>query len=145
MSPAEIKSRAPAVIGPRKSESDENGKEEQRWTSGLPSTKPTISPWLLEPSSKLLGFTSTKELPKHADIVVVGSGITGAFAAHFLKEGWAKDLSVVMLDAREACWGSSGQVSLLQPMGNLDACSSSMRYTIAKKKKKNRQEGQASC
>ncbi|ELQ43426.1 hypothetical protein M0657_004582 [Pyricularia oryzae] len=109
MSPAEIKSRAPAVIGPRKSESDENGKEEQRWTSGLPSTKPTISPWLLEPSSKLLGFTSTKELPKHADIVVVGSGITGAFAAHFLKEGWAKDLSVVMLDAREACWGSSGQ------------------------------------
>ncbi|TLD06645.1 uncharacterized protein PgNI_08502 [Pyricularia grisea] len=109
MSPAEKKSMLSAIICSSRPEPAGHCKEEQRCTSGLPTAEPSISPWLLEPSSKLMGFRSTEDLPEHADIVIVGSGITGAFAAHFLKEGWAKDLSVVMLDAREACWGSSGQ------------------------------------
>jgi choline dehydrogenase-like flavoprotein len=53
-------------------------------------------------------------LPKEADIVIVGSGITGTSAARFLAEdGRAKGKSVVMLEAREACWGATGRVSCI--------------------------------
>ncbi|RYP43028.1 hypothetical protein DL768_010113 [Monosporascus sp. mg162] len=76
--------------------------------SGLPVDNPTESYWLKEPSEKLLGHRTTEQLPRTADVVIVGSGITGAFAAHFLKE---KDpnLDIVMLEAREACWGATGR------------------------------------
>ncbi|EJT80441.1 hypothetical protein GGTG_00440 [Gaeumannomyces tritici R3-111a-1] len=70
--------------------------------AGLPCANATLSPWLKEPSKRLLGHRSTAELPGSADVVVVGSGITGAFAAHFLKAGAARGQSVVMLEAREA-------------------------------------------
>ena len=45
-----------------------------------------------------------------SDIVIVGTGITGAFAAHFLKRGAAAKSSVLVLEAREACWGATGRV-----------------------------------
>ncbi len=77
----------------------------------LPSKDSTASFWHREPSKILLGHRTTKELPTHADIVIVGSGITGASAARFLAEDpRAKDLHVVMLEAREACWGATGRV-----------------------------------
>lgn len=78
--------------------------------AGLPVDNPTKSYWLTEPSEMLLGHCTTKELPQAADVVIVGSGITGAFAAHCLKE---KDpnLNIVMLEAREACSGATGRVS----------------------------------
>ena len=59
----------------------------------------------------MLGHRTTIELPPYADIAIVGSGITGASAARFLAEDKrAKDLDVVILDAREACWGATGRV-----------------------------------
>ncbi|PVH92084.1 FAD dependent oxidoreductase [Periconia macrospinosa] len=76
--------------------------------SGLPVANPTNSYWLKEPSEKLLGHRTTTELPHKVDVVIVGSGITGAFAAHSLmeqKSGW----DVVILEAREACSGASGR------------------------------------
>ncbi|KAI1762380.1 FAD dependent oxidoreductase [Hypoxylon sp. FL1150] len=76
--------------------------------SGLPVDSPTKSYWHREPSEKLIGHRTTKELPRSADVVIVGSGITGSFAAHFLKEK-RPDLSIVMLEAREACWGATGR------------------------------------
>ncbi|RYP75253.1 hypothetical protein DL769_003864 [Monosporascus sp. CRB-8-3] len=76
--------------------------------SGLPVDNPTESYWLKEPSEKLLGHRTTEQLPRTADIVIVGSGITGAFAAHFLKEK-NPDLDIVMLEAREACCGATGR------------------------------------
>ncbi|KAI1463964.1 FAD dependent oxidoreductase [Daldinia caldariorum] len=76
--------------------------------SGLPVDNPTKSYWHKEPSSKLLGHRTTKELPRSADVVIVGSGITGSFAAHFLKEK-QPDLNVVMVEAREACSGATGR------------------------------------
>ncbi|KAI4863063.1 FAD dependent oxidoreductase [Hypoxylon rubiginosum] len=76
--------------------------------SGLPVDNPTKSYWHREPSEKLLDHRTTKELPRSADVVIVGSGITGSFAAHFLKEK-RPDLNVVMLEAREACWGATGR------------------------------------
>ena len=123
--------------------------------AGLPSPNPSKSYWLQDPSEILLGYRSTEALPDEADVVVVGSGITGAFAAHFLKnglegrkglkgglegrggcgldgkgegvgendgEGGGEDRGevkgegegtgerVVMLEAREACFGATGRV-----------------------------------
>jgi hypothetical protein len=78
--------------------------------SGLPVPNSTNSYWHKEPSRKLYGHRTTKDLPETADIIVVGSGITGSFAAHFLKNGDARDAKVVMLEAREACWGATGRV-----------------------------------
>lgn len=56
------------------------------------------------------------------DVVVVGSGIVGAFAAwRLLQDGQGGELSgarrnvqnVLMLEAREACWGATGRVGSL--------------------------------
>ena len=54
---------------------------------GLPSPNPTKSYWLKELSPVLEGHRTTEELPGRADVVVVGSGVTGAFAGWFLKMG----------------------------------------------------------
>ncbi|KAJ9156317.1 tRNA 5-methylaminomethyl-2-thiouridine biosynthesis bifunctional protein MnmC [Pleurostoma richardsiae] len=77
--------------------------------AGLPVPNSTKSYWHTEPSEKLLGHRTTPELPATADIVIVGSGMTGSWAAHFLKHGKAAHQSVVMLEAREACWGATGR------------------------------------
>lgn len=95
--------------------------------SGLPVPKPTESYWLREPSEELLGHRSTRDLPAITDVVIIGSGITGAFAAHFLFEKWLAEeetaqqgaaggdsRDVVMLEAREACSGATGRVSLAE-------------------------------
>ncbi|EQL02963.1 FAD dependent oxidoreductase [Ophiocordyceps sinensis CO18] len=72
----------------------------------LPTPNSTLSYWLLDPSRKLLGHRTTEGLPSTADVVIIGSGITGTFAARQLVEGGR---GVVMLDAREACWGATGR------------------------------------
>ena len=82
----------------------------------LPSQRSTTSFWHKEPSKTLLGIHSTEELPQNADVVIVGSGIAGAFAAWELLKGGDGNgngiKSLVMLEAREACWGATGRVSL---------------------------------
>jgi hypothetical protein len=91
--------------------------------AGLPSRNPSRSYWLREPDAALVGYRGTAELPETADVVVVGSGITGGFAARFLLEGEGvgkggkgegegEGLRVVMLEAREVCSGATGRVSL---------------------------------
>ncbi|KAM4054535.1 FAD dependent oxidoreductase [Hirsutella rhossiliensis] len=72
----------------------------------LPTLNSTHSYWHRDPSKKLLGHRTTESLPSTADVVVVGSGITGTFAARELVAGGR---GVVMLDAREACWGATGR------------------------------------
>ncbi|EHK47311.1 hypothetical protein TRIATDRAFT_154515 [Trichoderma atroviride IMI 206040] len=76
--------------------------------AGLPVDNPSKSYWLSEPSEMLLGHRTTKDLPQVADILIIGSGITGALAAHFVKQK-APNLNVTMLEAREACWGATGR------------------------------------
>lgn len=79
--------------------------------TSLPSSESTASFWHTEPSAFLLGHRTTPDLPSEVDIVIIGSGVTGASAARFLAEDErAKDLSIVMLDAREACWCATGRV-----------------------------------
>lgn len=85
--------------------------EQSPGRANLPSPKSTASFWHSEPSRFLLGHRTTPELPTSADVVIVGSGITGASAARFLAEDErSKDLHILMLEAREACWGATGRV-----------------------------------
>ncbi|KAI1190342.1 FAD dependent oxidoreductase [Nemania serpens] len=72
----------------------------------LPTPDSTHSYWHREPSKTLLDHRTTEDLPTTADVVVVGSGISAAFAARELVAGGR---SVVMLEAREACWGATGR------------------------------------
>lgn len=74
----------------------------------LPSLHPTESYWLRDLSEKLIGHCTTDELPSKADVVVIGSGITGTFAARELVNNGK---NVLMLEAREACSGATGRVS----------------------------------
>lgn len=78
----------------------------------LPTPNSTSSFWHTELSKILLGHRTTDHLPTKADVVIIGSGIAGAFAAHYLAAGeHGEDVEVVMLEAREACWGATGRVS----------------------------------
>ncbi|KAJ4155266.1 hypothetical protein LMH87_000522 [Akanthomyces muscarius] len=78
----------------------------QEGQAELPTPESTHSYWHHDPSPELLGHRTTDKLPDHADVVVVGSGITGTFAARELVEGGR---NVLMLEAREACWGATGR------------------------------------
>lgn len=82
--------------------------KQQRAT--IPTPTSTTSFWHSEPNEFLLGHRTTEELPAEADIVIVGSGITGTSAARYLAEDErAKGLSIVLLEAREACWCATGR------------------------------------
>ncbi|KAH7350695.1 FAD dependent oxidoreductase-like protein [Rhexocercosporidium sp. MPI-PUGE-AT-0058] len=78
--------------------------------ASLPTPNSTKSFWHSQPSEILLGHRTTEFLPTEADLVIVGSGLSGTSAAHFVHEDAAgKDIKVVMLEAREACWGATGR------------------------------------
>ncbi|KAK8915040.1 hypothetical protein H634G_08343 [Metarhizium anisopliae BRIP 53293] len=78
----------------------------EKGQSGLPTPDSTHSYWHREPSAVLLGHRTTEKLPPAADVIVVGSGITGAFAARELAN---EGRNVLLLEAREACWGATGR------------------------------------
>jgi hypothetical protein len=87
--------------------------------ASLPTANSTKSFWHSDPSTILLGHRTTASLPTEADVVIIGSGISGSSAAHFLREDdRGKDLRIVMLEAREACWGATGRVRLLSSLQN---------------------------
>ncbi|ELR01846.1 hypothetical protein VC83_06331 [Pseudogymnoascus destructans] len=84
----------------------------------LPTPESTASYWHKEPSKILLNHRTTKDLPPVVDVVIVGSGIVGAFAAwRLLQDAQDDELggtrgnaqNVLMLEAREACWGATGR------------------------------------
>ncbi|OMJ26235.1 putative oxidoreductase OrdL [Smittium culicis] len=91
---------------------------------GLPRKNPTRSVWLDE--NPLKTFKSTPSIPKYSDIVIIGSGLSGASIAHHLlvdestkiSDASSKDSergqrssrpSVAMFEAREACGGATGR------------------------------------
>jgi hypothetical protein len=73
----------------------------------LPRPDPTVSGWQ-NPPDAIADLRTTAELPETADVVIVGSGISGASIAFNLLE---KDpnLKVVMLEARQTCSGATGR------------------------------------
>ncbi|KAK5136688.1 hypothetical protein LTR08_002341 [Meristemomyces frigidus] len=84
----------------------------QHHPAALPTPTSSTSFWHTAPSPLLTAHRSTRALPPTADIVIIGSGMTGASAAHHLLTSTnppAPALAVVMLEAREACWGATGR------------------------------------
>ncbi|THU85948.1 FAD dependent oxidoreductase [Dendrothele bispora CBS 962.96] len=85
---------------------------------GLPVPNPCLSFWQRSTRySPLLNLNSQKSpnesgatpIPEHADVVIIGSGISGALTAYSLLTSPKAPKSVVMLEAREACSGASGR------------------------------------
>lgn len=79
--------------------------------SGLPTETSTSSYWHSEPNKFLQSHRSTPALPRDADVCIIGSGLTGSSVAQYLLNEFKFGGTVVMLEAREACWGASGRVS----------------------------------
>ena len=79
----------------------------------LPSKESSQSYWLEPADETLLGHRTTTDIPENADIVIIGSGIAGAQTARYIYEqeggAWLAGKKVVMLEAREACWGATGR------------------------------------
>ncbi|KAG9314934.1 FAD dependent oxidoreductase [Chiua virens] len=76
---------------------------------GLPVENPTRSLWMFPPSPIA---TYCSELPQYADVVIIGSGITGtSFAKTLLERANAEGKAPVllMLEARDACSGATGR------------------------------------
>ncbi|KAI0136940.1 FAD dependent oxidoreductase-domain-containing protein [Xylariales sp. AK1849] len=79
---------------------------------GLPVPNPTQSYWLEDPPYPELVNMKSAELPDQADIVVIGSGITGAaIARSVLQECQRKGETrkVVVVEARTLCSGATGR------------------------------------
>ncbi|KAI8983275.1 nucleotide-binding domain-containing protein [Trametes punicea] len=74
---------------------------------GLPVPNPTQSLWTFPPAPIPSG-TEPPHLPDYADIVVIGSGITGASVVYNLLAR-EQGLKIVMLEAREVCSGATGR------------------------------------
>lgn len=80
--------------------------------SDLPCPHSSSSFWHTEPNPFLLGHRTTPHLPSEADIVIIGTGITGASIAHHLtlsQLSTTKQLRILLLDAREVCSGATGR------------------------------------
>ena len=74
---------------------------------GLPREGPTISYWQVPPD-EIADLRCSEKLPEEADIVIVGSGISGATIAYnILSE--RPDKRIVLLEARQAASGASGR------------------------------------
>ncbi|KAF4456424.1 hypothetical protein F53441_1428 [Fusarium austroafricanum] len=76
---------------------------------GFPVPKPTSSYWLDNPPFPALCDIQDDELPPEADIVIIGSGITGAAVAKSLLELSGSKLRVVVCEARQICSGATGR------------------------------------
>jgi len=82
----------------------------QNKPASLPCTNSSASFWHSEPNQFLLNHHTTPDLPSKADIIIVGSGITGASVARYLtSDARAAGLDILLLEAREICWGATGR------------------------------------
>ncbi|OWZ50580.1 hypothetical protein C368_06725 [Cryptococcus neoformans 125.91] len=60
-------------------------------------------------NNPLLNHRTTEELPKEAEVVIIGSGISGSLCALSLLQSPDPPKSVVILEARELCSGATGR------------------------------------
>ncbi|WWC67801.1 uncharacterized protein I206_101714 [Kwoniella pini CBS 10737] len=68
--------------------------------------------WLCERDPVLQNARTTTELPRAVDVVIVGSGLTGAMTAYHLyaeAEKIGRRINVVMLEADEVCSGATAR------------------------------------
>ncbi len=78
--------------------------------SNMPSLPMRRVPYWQKEAHPLDGFQSNAKLPKHADVVIIGAGLTGGSAAlHIADEAKKRGLTVVMLDAGNVASQASGR------------------------------------
>jgi hypothetical protein len=78
----------------------------------LPVANRTESFWLTERDPLLQNAQTTKSLPRTADVVIVGSGLTGAMMSHHLYADariQGRKPSMVMLEAGEVCGSATAR------------------------------------
>ncbi|KAF9880305.1 putative FAD dependent oxidoreductase [Colletotrichum karsti] len=76
---------------------------------GLPVSNPSISYWQLPPLDGIADHQS-QQLPAEADVVIIGSGMSGtSIAWHLLKDNTTSPLRIAMIEARQACSGATGR------------------------------------
>lgn len=81
----------------------------------VPNRLPTF--WLSEPDPSLENARTTDELPPSVDVVIIGSGMSGAITAyHLFKDQDDASPSVLMLEAAETCSGATARNGELIPM-----------------------------
>lgn len=84
---------------------------------GIPIPNPCTPYWTIPPSP-ISSYGSDEDLPDYADVVVIGSGITGtSFVRTLLDEDLKANrngppLKVVMLEARDTCSGATARYVL---------------------------------
>lgn len=83
---------------------------------GLPVPNPTTSFWTVPPS---VIAKHISELPVYADVVIIGSGISGTSVARKLLSDESKSLGVVMLEARDICSGATGRFVIMGANANI--------------------------
>ncbi|KAF6822588.1 inositol hexaphosphate kinase kcs1 [Colletotrichum musicola] len=82
---------------------------------GLPHEEPSAPYWLDDPPFPELVKARSEALPGEADVVIIGSGITGVAVARGLYQAVSADAEgkakprVVVLEARELCAGATGR------------------------------------
>ncbi|KAJ8463217.1 hypothetical protein ONZ51_g10390 [Trametes cubensis] len=74
---------------------------------GLPVPNPTLPLWTVPPAP-IPPKSDPIDLPEHADVVIIGSGITGTSVAYNLLAREA-GLRIVILEARQVCSGATGR------------------------------------
>lgn len=72
---------------------------------GIPVSNPTLPLWTV-PASAI--STVNDPLPDSADIVIIGSGITGTSVAYTILSN-GSTAKIVMLEARDVCSGGTGR------------------------------------
>ncbi|KAL4990058.1 hypothetical protein BDW68DRAFT_175418 [Aspergillus falconensis] len=87
-----------------------SGNAAQSTRSGFPKEgRYSLSYWLRGvQGDPLLNHRTTPDLPSSADIVIIGSGMTGTLAAKHCKEAWPGK-SILIFEAREFCFGATGR------------------------------------
>jgi myosin-crossreactive antigen len=78
----------------------------------LPVSNRTESFWLTERDHELKNARTTSHLPPTADVVVIGSGLTGAMTAYHLYKQARMDgrrINVVILEADEVCGSATAR------------------------------------
>lgn len=113
---------------------------------GLPVPNPTSPYWQDDPPyPELVDTRSPGGLPTAADIVIIGSGITGVAAARAVLRGWARrgeldGRRVVVLEARQLCSGATGRNG-----GHIKASLHEVFHMMVEKKGTGRDRAAAIC
>jgi hypothetical protein len=80
--------------------------------ASLPYPEPTTSYWLENPPFPNLVDIQSAQLPTETDIVIIGSGITGAAIARTLLQQTNRknhSINITVLEARDICSGATGR------------------------------------